>query len=188
RYELAPPLKDKLDQVSVFRPAQHSAQFASAATGLLFPGDRDPILGVVPRGLYPTDKNNVAPRLGLSYAPAAKSGWRKLLLGQDRSVLHAGAGLFYDQSYGALFTEIASTQPFSVTQSLLAPDIQSAGGSFANPFGQRRNPWPLDRRRGMFIGLPQLRSIDPRFRTAYTVQYNLSLQRELPWALLVEVA
>ena len=40
----------------------------------------------------------------------------------------------------------------------------------------------------MFVGLPQLQSFDPRFRTAYTLQYNLSLQRELPWALLVEVA
>lgn len=188
RYELAPPLKDKLNQVSVFRPGQQSAQFPSAASGLLFPGDRDPILSVVPRGLYPTDKNNFAPRFGLSYAPAAKSGWRKALFGEDRSVLHAGAGLFYDQSYGALFTEIASTQPFSVTQSFRAQDIQSAGGSFANPFGHQRNPWPLDRKRGMFVGLPQLQSFDPRFRTAYTAQYNLSLQRELPWALLVEVA
>lgn len=184
RYELAPPIVDKLDQVSAFRPGEKSEQFPKAPVGLLFVGDHDPVLGTVPRGLYPTDKNNFAPRLGIAYSPRPQSKFLRALFGEDKTAFRAAAGMFYDQTLGFTLTQVSSTQPFAVTQLLDLSQVHS----LANPFGSQPNPWPLDLEKRAFTGTPQLQPIDPGFRTAYTYQYNLTIQRELPWALLLEAA
>jgi hypothetical protein len=183
RFDLAPPIVDKFDQVSAFRPDQQSARFPNAPLGLLFVGDPDAELGTLPRGLYPTDKNNLAPRLGLAYSPAADGGWRRRLFGDHKSALRAGWGVFFDQAFGAGFSRIAATQPFSVSLTLFP-----SKGDFANPFGLFPNPWPLDRGKRNFFGTTDLEPIEPHFRTAYTHQYNLTLQRELPGAMMLEAA
>jgi hypothetical protein len=188
RYELAIPMKDELDQVSVFRAGQKSQRFPSAPTGLLFAGDSDPILGTVPRTGYPTDKNNFAPRIGIAYSPQPGPGWLLKLFGDRKTAIRAGWGVFYDQTLGRTFTEVRSTQPFSVTRSLTAAQMTAAGGTFANPFGTLTNPFPLDLSARTFTGTPQVQPFDPDFRTAYTYQYNFTIQRELPWSLLMELA
>ena len=188
RYELSPPFGDKFDQGSVFRPGYTSSQFPSATRGLLFVGDRDPVLGTVPGGLYPTDRNNFAPRFGLSYSPKATSPLLRLLFGDGKSAIRVAAGVFYDQTFGAFFTEVASTQPFSVIQSFNAGQLYVAGATFANPFGKQKNSFPIVRNQPLFFGVRDLQPIDPSFRTAYTYQYNVTFQRELPGSLLLEGA
>src|SRR6185503_12274084 len=105
RYELTPPIVDRLNQVTVFRPGQKSEQFPKAPEGQLFVGDSDPILGRVPRGGYPTDKNNFAPRLGLAYSPSARSGLQHSLFGDGRTSLRAGIGMFYGSPFGGNFSD-----------------------------------------------------------------------------------
>jgi hypothetical protein len=188
RYELTPPLKDELGQGMAFRPGQKSQRFPNAPTGILFAGDPDPVLGTIPAGGYPTDKNNFAPRLGIAYSPKPDSGWRRKIFGDNKTAVRAAWGVFYDTTLGASFTDQAYLQPFSVTQTLSAVQIAAAGGTFANPFGSLPNPFPLDLSRRNFIGFPELEPFDPTFRTAYTYQYNLSIQRELPGAMLLEIA
>jgi hypothetical protein len=187
RYELTPPLRDELDQVSVFRPGQRSERVPNAPVGVLFAGDIDPILGTVPRAGYPTDKNNLAPRVGIAYSPRPRSGWFRSLFGEAKSSIRAGWGVFYDQTYGFNLSRFQFIEPFSVFQFLL-DEIGPAGGTFANPFGSLPNPWPLDLGERVFTATPALNPYDPSFRTAYTYQYNLSFQRELPGSLLMELA
>ncbi len=189
RYELAPPLTDKLDQVTAFRPGQSSERFPDAPLGLLFAGDPDPVLGKVPRGVYPADANNLAPRIGIAYSPKPESGILRFIFGDGRSAVRAGAGMFYDQTAGNSFTRFSFVQPFSVKQSLSFDQIRTKGGTFANPFGVLTNPWPIDLSKRAFTGTPDTtRTLDPTFRTAQTYQYNLTLQRELGWSLLMEIA
>jgi hypothetical protein len=188
RYELVTPFEDELRQLIAFRPGERSQRFPNAPSGVLFVGDSDPILGTVPAGGYPTDKNNLAPRLGVAYSPKVKSGWRHAIFGDGKTAIRAGWGVFYDATLGATFLQQATIQPFSVTQTLTAAQITAAGGSFANPYGTRTNPFPLDLSRRIFVGFPTLQPFDPHFRTAYTYQYNFTLQRELPGSLLLEIA
>jgi hypothetical protein len=188
RYELVPTLKDEQDQVNVFRPGRQSERFPAAPAGLLFVGDPDPMLGTVPRGGYPADKNNFAPRLGVAYSPAPGGGLLKLLFGENRTALRAGGGLFYDQTYGFTFSQFTFAQPFSISQTINSAQMAVAGSTFANPFGSLPNQWPVNLGDGLFTAAPQIQPFDPAFRTAYTYQYNLTIQRELPLDLLVEVA
>lgn len=187
RYELAPPLKDELGQSIAFRPGARSQRFPNAPLGVLFVGDPDPVLGTVPAGGYPTDKNNFAPRVGLAYSPPA-SGWLRILFGNQKTAIRAAWGVFYDSTLGQTFLQQGTVQPFSVTQLLSANQIAAAGGTFANPFGSLPNPFPIDLSNRAFTGFPQLQPFDPTFRTAYTYQYNFTVQRELPGALLLELA
>ncbi len=59
RYELPTPFIDQNDAITGFRTGVQSQTFPAAPAGLVYPGDPD-----VPRGVVPTDKNNIAPRAG----------------------------------------------------------------------------------------------------------------------------
>jgi hypothetical protein len=188
RYELVPPIKDKLDQVNAFRPGHRSTRFPNAPGGLLFAVDPDPVLGTVPRGLYLTDSNNIAPRLGAAYSPSPAGGLARTILGEGMTAIRAGFGVFYDNTSGIAFARVSSTQPYSISQTIQGIAIRSQGGNFANPFGRMPNPWPLDLSSRNFIGAPTLQVIDPFFRTPYAFHYNVTVQRELPGSIFLEAS
>src|SRR5262249_51770455 len=165
-----------------------SERFPAAPLGLLFPGDPDPVFGRVPRGGYPPDKNNFAPRFGLAYSPRPQSGLLRFLFGNSSTAIRGGAGIFYDQATAYTVTRFSFVQPFSVSQSLGGTQIQQGGGSFGNPFGPMPNPWPIDLSKRSFTGQPDVHTLDPEFSTAQTYQYNLMIQRELGWSVLMEAA
>lgn len=188
RYEITPPFKDKLDQLSVFRPENQSERFPRAPEGILFVGDPDPILGQVPRGGYETDKNNFAPRFGLAWSPEPDSGWLYSLFGKDATAVRGGFGVIYDQTFGYSLSQASLSEPFAISQKLDSAQIKGAAGSFANPFGFFQNPWPVALNQTYFTASPEIHPIDPTFRSAYSYHYNLTIQRELPWAMLLELA
>jgi hypothetical protein len=188
RYELAPPFEDKLDQLSVFRPGIKSQRFPNAPEGILFVGDPDPILGQVPRGSYLADKNDFAPRIGIAWSPDPSIKLLQSILGKGTTALRAGFGMIYDQPFGYGLSQAALTQPFSITQTLDTSLIQLGGGSFANPFGILANPWPINTSKTLFTTIPALQPYDPAFRTAYSFHYNLTVQRQLSWAMLLQMA
>jgi hypothetical protein len=190
RYEFAPPVTDKQNQVVVFRPGEKSRRFPNAPVGALFAGDTDPVLGTVPRGGYPTDYNNLAPRIGIAFSPSSKSGWLRRVFGDGKTVIRAGFGMFYAATYGQHFTEFAQLEPFTsgvAFYSFALPPYRITG-NFANPFGSSPNPFPiaLEDRRTFFYN--QIHTFDPSFRTAYTYHYNLTIQREMPGQIQLEIA
>ena len=185
---MIPPLTDDLKQISVFRPGRQSQRFPNAPAGILFAGDPDPILGVAPSGGYPADRNNFAPRIGLAYSPRAAMGWRRRLFGESKTAIRAAWGVFYDATLGEASTQVKLIQPFSASYTLSAPRMEASRSDFSNPYGLLPNPFPLDLSRRVFVGPVDLEPFDPRFRTAYTYQYNLTIQRELPGSLLLQLA
>jgi hypothetical protein len=100
RYELAKPFEEANDAINAFHPGQQSTRFPDAPTGLVYPGDEG-----VPRGTYETDKNNLAPRLGLAWDPT----------GSGRSSLRAAWGIFYDvlAGQGDFFQNGVLAPPFT---------------------------------------------------------------------------
>jgi hypothetical protein len=121
--------------------------------------------GSMPRGGYESDRNNFAPRIGLAWRP-----------GQRKTVLRAGYGLYYDQ--GALAT--------------------GEGLYFSAPYFDFRLFVPYPPLPPVFLSdpfpanFPQLPSSALSYqrdlRTAYTQQWNVSVQQELGGSRVVEVA
>ncbi|HEU4391392.1 MAG TPA: carboxypeptidase-like regulatory domain-containing protein [Blastocatellia bacterium] len=189
RYELTPPLSDKLGQLAVFRPGAKSVRFPDAVSGILYAGDPDPILGKVPPGGYPTDKNNVAPRIAIAYSPTERRGPLGVLLGGNRGVIRAGAGVFYDATYGYSASELAYTPPFYTGVLVKLGSQPDQSRTFENPFGSGPNPFPLNPGstplQDYQIGMT---TFDPGFRSAYSYQYNLTVEREIPGSIVLDLS
>jgi hypothetical protein len=133
-----------------------------------------PVLGSNPTGpvtaqSYPTslvhpDKNNVAPRIGLSWRPFSASSM----------VVRAGYGVYYDTSvYQTIATQMAQQSPLS--KSLRVQNGPATPLTLANGF----------------IGSPNITAdnfaIDPNFRVGYAQNWQASVQRDMPFAMQMVV-
>ena len=113
--------------------------------------------GGIPRGGYLPDTNNWAPRIGLAWRP-----------GQGRTVVRAGYGIYYDQ--GALATgEGLYFNPPYFNFTLFYPLGAQFPLTLSNPFPQNFPvPYP-----------PSALAYQRDLRTAYTQQFNFTVQREI---------
>lgn len=169
RYELNLPPLERVNKLASFDPNTDTIKvaggreaFINPATGLLELRAR-PDVG---RRLWETDKNNLAPRLGLAWRP-----W-----GGTKTVLRAGFGTFYNyQIVGNGITPLSRNSPFRQRQTA-GPYLASAR--------------PLPDLADIFSGNPSVvpPGIDEHFKTAYVNQWSFGIQRELAKNLVLDVS
>ncbi|PWU05740.1 MAG: hypothetical protein C5B51_13870 [Terriglobia bacterium] len=124
--------------------------------------------------------NNFAPRLGFSWQPG----------GSERTVIRGGAGYFYDRIYGQFLNRSYFNAPPVAT--LLDTPASS------NQFASLSNPWrstPAGTLPGRWIDYAAIRGsdlttnrLDEAYNTPLTYSWNLTVQRQLPAHLVMEVA
>ena len=114
-----------------------------------------------PRGLYPT-YNKFAPRVGFSYSPFSN----------DSTVIRGGFGIFYDRPEGNLIYSQPNLPPFIESAQFNngnLSDIRGGTAAALGPFGE-------------------ISAINEDLEVPYSMNYSLSLQRELPRGFFVEAA
>jgi hypothetical protein len=178
RYEYISPLVDNLDRRSTFWPLSNdygrpeSGQVVvadpkyCATTTRPCAGAADVLglEGVSRRAVYGADRNNFAPRFGFAFSLDANT------------VIRGGYGIFYTNSQTFLNNFVINRRqpPFAetqaVTSSTATPQI-----NIADPFSNAAA--------GVVIAT---QNINPDFREGYTQQWNLSVQRKLPWGVNLE--
>ncbi len=149
RYEFSTPPVDAADRASIYNPT--NGQLNQLGTN------------GIPRGAFLADRNNVAPRVGLAYSL------------NDKTVLRAGYGLYYDQAPLAPGEGIYFNPPyynvstyFTFEQySLLLHDPFPANFPLALP--------------------PSAVTYQRNLRTAYMQNWSLNLQRQLGTGRILEV-
>ncbi len=141
RYEYNSPPVDRFDRASFF----------DAATGSLTRAGRDG----APRSAFRPDRNNWAPRIGLAWGPWAST------------VVHAGYGLYYDQSSLAPGEGLYFNPPYYDFR-LFFP-IPGLPLTLQDPFPVHY-PYPLP---------PSALGFDPRLRTPYIQHWNAKVQRQV---------
>lgn len=171
RYEPYLPLHDVGGRVGQFNPTAYAANvrssvYPNAPAGLLFRDDT----GVPDDGIRPAYKNFM-PRLGFAYD----------VLGDGRTSLRGGGGLFYETRSNGLFNNgwIGST-PFSTSVDL----IQQAGATFSNPYGTQANPFPAaypPAKNTPFITPFAVVTFDPtgNFKVPLTYSWNLAGEQQI---------
>ncbi|HEX2271312.1 MAG TPA: carboxypeptidase regulatory-like domain-containing protein [Pyrinomonadaceae bacterium] len=131
------------------------------------------------RRINPADKNNFSPRLGIAWSPNYTSGIGKFLFGENnKSVVRAGYGFYYDQALVGVFEQAAFTSPpFSQVPTLTSTPTSVI--TFSNP-SAGAPPGTLAPR--------ALVAIANNFKTPETQQWSLGMQREIFRNAVIDVA
>ena len=128
------------------------------------PGATSAFVQAVPatgaRGLFKA-QHLFAPRLGFSWAPFRN----------DKTAVRGGFGIFYDKPEGNIWFGQPGVVPF-----LQAAQFNNA--NLANPAAGSAGA----------VSIFGLSAVDPKFVAPRTMQYSLSVQREMPYGVLVETA
>lgn len=114
-----------------------------------------------PRGLYEA-KHRFGPRISFAYSPFE----------DNKTSLRGGFGMFYDRPEGNITFDQIRNAPF-------LEDIQFENGNISNPSGG--TPSALAPFNTVF-------AIDPNLNVPYTMNFSVSVQRELPRGVFAEVA
>jgi hypothetical protein len=214
RWELNTPLTDIGKKVQTFHPGQLSTIFPCQLsaksmvffqglgvanpdcnntgvqpTGLVVPGDKG-----VPDGLVNTYYKGFAPRLGLNWSPGSKDGvLAKLTGGPSRTSISMGYGIFYNPIEQLVLEQFSAEPPFGGSNSITNPLFQTpflnqSGSQSPNPFNGILNPtrgqpvdWSVFRPMVLFGEFP------PNLHLQYSDQYNLTVKRELPHDILLQI-
>lgn len=131
------------------------------------------------RRIAPSDKNNFSPRIGFAWSPRFTSGLARALFGgEDKSVIRAGYGFYYDQPLVGIFEQAAFTSPpFSQLSSLSSTTASVI--TYSNP-SAGAPPGTLAPRAVIAIAND--------FKTPETQQWSIGIQRELFKNAVVDLA
>lgn len=113
-----------------------------------------------------TDTNNIAPRLGLAYAP-----------GDRKTVLRASFGIYYDRIPLRATSNALQRDGSKYLVIQLAP-TQPGAPIFPNVLATQPTTLPTK---------PNITRIDPNIETSYSEHANFQVERELPGNALVSV-
>ncbi|MBP1598665.1 MAG: hypothetical protein H6Q05_4042 [Acidobacteria bacterium] len=159
-------------------------------------------------GYYPWNRNNFAPRIAVAWTPhAAGNGWwKKLIGGNDKTVVRAGFGMVYDRVGMGLLNTFDSNGSFGLATTLTNPAaVQTASSA---PRLTSMNVIPETDNDGNQIYLPAppgafpqtppysndtggfaiAWGLDDKIKTPRSYQINFSIGRELPWNTSLELA
>lgn len=113
-----------------------------------------------------TDANNIAPRLGIVYAP-----------GDRKTVIRASYGLYYDRIPLRATSNALQRDGSKYLVVQLAP-TQPGAPVFPNVLAVQPDTLPTK---------PNITRIDPNIEVSYSQQGNFQIERELPWDAVVSV-
>ena len=113
-----------------------------------------------------TDTNNLAPRLGVAYAP-----------GDGKTVIRASFGIYYDRIPLRATSNALQRDGTKYIVVQLAPN-QAGAPVFPNVLAAQPATLPTK---------PNITRIDPNIENSYSEQGNLQIERELPGSALISV-
>jgi hypothetical protein len=178
--------------MGAFRPNQQSTIYPTAPPGFVYPGDT----GINKYGGQSVKYDLFAPRFGFAWSPSDNKNWS----------VHGGIGMYYNRSEEELALQTLTNAPFAIT-SKGAAACGSVG--FANPFltatgapcilpnsTTLTSPFPftpfpagdtnIDFQQFAPIGFG-FTTEDPRFTAPRSVNFNLTVERQLDKATILSV-
>jgi hypothetical protein len=161
-------------------------------------------------GLYNLQTKNFAPRLGFAWTPESNWGLLKSLLGEGKTVVRAGFGMYYDNFGPELAQSYSSVGEYGLSTDVTNPSatMTLAGGGpdqsprIGNTLADMNNvPLSVLDNLGLtpassfnFPSVPSpggfaiAHGIDQSVKTPYSYAADFSIQRELPGGMTLDLA
>lgn len=166
------------------------------------PSNQDAVISFQPSGshwgrggLYSAQTKNFAPRVGVAWSPHAGGGALAKVLGEDKTVIRAGFGVFYDNFGPALALQYDASGEFGVSSTISNPaavltvaqaprltSMNTIPTSIMEPAPPSTFP----------VAYPDIEAIangiDQSLRAPYSLAFDFSIQRQLPGSMLLDLA
>ncbi len=125
-----------------------------------------------------SDKNNVAPVLGIAYTPR----FAPAIFGKDDTVIRTGFRVGYDEVFNNIPANMGLNAPYSLTTNQTAFVTQPGKFNWATGYNQNVPLVSNYGKQGPGLptsGLVSISAEDPNLRSAYIYQYNFGIQRRI---------
>ena len=189
RWDIDPYPVDAHDRTATFVPGVQSTVAISTGTsvvptGILFPGDKG-----VSRGLVSTQYGHISPRLGVAWDP----------FGDGKTAVRAAAGIFYGLPSGNEWNQPGNSMPFAIrngfgneTSLSYIYDVgfpcTPTGTPAHCPSGGGIFPYTYTPAAPKFYPSQSIEAIPSGFKDQSVYQFNLSVQRQLPYKISATAA
>lgn len=174
RWDIQTPPTDPQNKESTYVPGAHSTVNPAAPAGLLFPGDPS-----ITRGIIATAWNHVSPRVGFAWDP----------LGDGKTAIRAGAGIFYGSLSGNEWNTTSNFEPFAIRLTFTNNNsaTKATGATLSNPYRALTggDPFPYN---GQFVSGGSIFGASPNFHWPYTYQLNFTVQHQFTSTLAVQAS
>jgi hypothetical protein len=176
RYQYFVPVTDKNNVLTSFDPALYNRASVptctTAACTSLVRGTGNELNGIAVAGgtsrfgksIYPSDKNNFSPRVGIAWDPFK----------QGKTIVRAGYGFYYDQPLVGIFEQNAFVNPPYNNSAVFS----GAGVSFSNPSGGALGALPI---RALIASAPD-------FITPEVQQWSIGIQHAIFRNTIVDIS
>lgn len=130
--------------------------------------------------VFDDDKNNLQPRVGFAWSPGwSENGLGRLTGGPGQTALRGGYGIYHGRLFQSVFSQAGATVRFNPPNAIFL--AFSSATNIADPTnGFVFTPGPQTVRHAEA-------HIDPNLEMPYTQQWNLTLERQLPFKSAVRV-
>ncbi|MGB7548068.1 MAG: carboxypeptidase-like regulatory domain-containing protein [Terracidiphilus sp.] len=197
RWDRIRPWQEKFNQLQTLVQGQQSQVFPGAPRGLVFPGDPG-----VPASLAHA-RNNLAPRVGIAWAPAFATPWLHKLTGSPgQTSIRLGYGIFYTAYEGLSAGIMSANPPYGYTYTSAAPPLFESPFTVAATGADAGQRFPLQNVAfgasrahpnasvdwSQFEPLVGIPAVDPRDVTPYAEHWMLSVERQLGSSTLATVS
>jgi hypothetical protein len=176
RWDIDTPLADPHNRTGSFVPGQQSTVSPVAPLGDVFPGDKG-----IGRGIISTQFSHISPRAGFAWDP----------FGDGKTSVRAAAGIFYGNPAGNEWNQPGNAMPFAIRNvfgnetsitgiyNVGFPNTSPGGGIF---------PYTYSPTAPKFYPSQTIEAIGPNFKDSSVYQFNLSVQRQLPYKISATAA